>query len=75
MSKAIAIIGKLCALVVLASCYGASAFGQTYPSRPVSFILPVPPGGALDIFARALSQSSATCPSHKATPTVTFPLP
>lgn len=60
MSKAFAIIGKLCALVVLASCYGASAFGQTYPSRPVSFILPVPPGGALDIFARALSQSFAT---------------
>ena len=68
MSKAFAIIGKLCALVVLASCYGASAFGQTYPSRPVSFILPVPPGGALDIFARALSQSFATRSGQPLTP-------
>ena len=37
MSKAIAIIGKLCALVFLASCYGTSAFGQAYPSRPAKF--------------------------------------
>jgi tripartite-type tricarboxylate transporter receptor subunit TctC len=31
-----------------------TAFAQTYPARPVTFILPVPPGGALDIFARSL---------------------
>ena len=34
----------------------ASALAQPYPSRPVNFILPVPPGGALDILARAIGQ-------------------
>lgn len=34
----------------------ASAVAQPYPSRPVNFILPVPPGGALDILARAIGQ-------------------
>ena len=34
----------------------ASALAQPYPSRPVNFILPVPPGGALDILAQAGSQ-------------------
>jgi tripartite-type tricarboxylate transporter receptor subunit TctC len=34
----------------------ASSLAQPYPSRPVNFILPVPPGGALDILARAIGQ-------------------
>jgi tripartite-type tricarboxylate transporter receptor subunit TctC len=36
---------------------GALCAQQAFPSRPVSFILPVPPGGALDVFARALSST------------------
>ena len=40
----------------LAVAAGAVA-AQAYPSRPVTFIIPVPPGGALDIFARALGQA------------------
>jgi tripartite-type tricarboxylate transporter receptor subunit TctC len=35
----------------------ALASAQAYPSRPVSFILPVPPGGALEIFARPMVQT------------------
>ena len=52
-------VRTLCAAFVLATACLLPAFAQPYPARPVSFILPVPPGGALDILARALGQQFA----------------
>jgi tripartite-type tricarboxylate transporter receptor subunit TctC len=44
-------------LLILILCWGA-AFGQApaFPSKPVHLILPVPPGGLQDAFARAIGQ-------------------
>src|SRR5436190_22697284 len=32
------------------------ASGQTYPTRPVRFIVPYPPGGATDVAARVIGE-------------------
>jgi tripartite-type tricarboxylate transporter receptor subunit TctC len=51
---------SICALACLAgACAFAPAFAQSWPSRPVSLIVGVPPGGALDPFARVLADQLA----------------
>ncbi len=35
---------------------GAGAWAQTYPSKPVTVIIPFPPGGTLDVVGRMLAQ-------------------
>jgi len=43
--------------LVLAVCLAASgAKAQTYPSKPLKFIIPYPPAGIADQFARALAE-------------------
>lgn len=34
----------------------ATAFAQSWPTRPVKFIIPFPPGGTLDFIGRQLAQ-------------------
>ena len=43
-------------LLVLFLALAETAFGQAYPSRPVKIIVPYPPGGVTDLFARVLGQ-------------------
>src|SRR5262245_48654493 len=42
------------ALVIAASAYGALA--QSYPSRPITMIVPVAAGGSTDIVGRAVAE-------------------
>jgi tripartite-type tricarboxylate transporter receptor subunit TctC len=43
------------ALVASAALLASHAMAQTYPSRPVTFIVPNPPGGVVDTSARIVS--------------------
>ncbi|HJS76441.1 MAG TPA: tripartite tricarboxylate transporter substrate binding protein [Burkholderiales bacterium] len=41
--------------VLLASLFAATAFAQQYPSKPITMIVPFPPGGVADIVGRPLA--------------------
>jgi tripartite-type tricarboxylate transporter receptor subunit TctC len=47
------LLRKLAALLSL--LISVSAFGQAYPSKPIRFIVPNPPGGGTDILSRAIA--------------------
>ena len=47
---------SLIAMSFLAIFSNISAFAQDYPTRPVKWVVPYPPGGATDIIARLVGQ-------------------
>jgi tripartite-type tricarboxylate transporter receptor subunit TctC len=54
-------MGKLCAAavaVMLALIGGATA--EPYPSRPITIVIPLPPGGAVDALGRILAEHMRT---------------
>ena len=47
------------AAVVALGCMFASAHAQEFPSKPIRFIVPFPPGGGTDTFARSIQPKLA----------------
>jgi tripartite-type tricarboxylate transporter receptor subunit TctC len=45
--------------VLAALCLAAPAFAQDYPSKPIRFVVPYPPGGGTDVIARIVQQRLA----------------
>jgi len=41
-------------VVILFACVGITSSAATYPERPIRVIIPLPPGGAVDVVARLL---------------------
>jgi tripartite-type tricarboxylate transporter receptor subunit TctC len=54
------IIHAACTAALLSALgFTGAALAQAYPSKPVQFVIPYPPGGASDLIARVLSEKLA----------------
>lgn len=50
------LLGPLVATAGLLSIAGAASAQSAFPSRPISLVVPAPPGGGTDVFARLLGE-------------------
>jgi tripartite-type tricarboxylate transporter receptor subunit TctC len=51
---------NLLVALAFAAATGASAHAQPYPSRPITIVVPLPAGGAVDVLARTLAEHMKT---------------
>ena len=57
---------QLCAYIVCAGlALTATAYGQSYPAKPVRIIVPWTPGGTADLLARVLAQKMSESLGHQ----------
>ena len=49
-------LGRIALLAIAWATVTAPAWAQHYPDHPIKLIVPVPPGGGVDILSRAIGQ-------------------
>jgi tripartite-type tricarboxylate transporter receptor subunit TctC len=50
------VVNRIALAAALAVGIGASAFAQTYPTKPIRFVVPFPAGSATDVVGRVLAE-------------------
>src|SRR5688572_1547487 len=54
--RSIPLLGRLLLSVALVAPAMGAALAQDYPSKPINFVVPYPPGGASDVVARMIGE-------------------